>query len=159
MNCETAERWIQSALDGELDPQRTADLGDHLRECAACSSVQRQVQEIGEALRAGKPRLERRPFALNPGLLLLDARRRRTVEDSVVRALRRVAVVAALICVVAGAGVVSTLLALPSKGDTKAVKSMAVSASKSEEDSIFGDDQSLIIAILSSPRPRQESSR
>ena len=157
--CRQAEIWIQPSLDGELDPHKAAALRVHLRACSACAAAYRQVQEIREMIRAGMPRLERRPFALNPGLLLLDARRRRAAEDSVVRVLRRVAVAAALVSIVSGAGILASVLSIPSQREGKAMKSMAVSASKSAEDSLFGDDQTLIMAILASPPPRQEPGR
>jgi hypothetical protein len=70
MNCEQSERMILDYLDGELAPEETELLMNHLAECKACSQLLAQHQEqeklletyydclLKTALGAPKPKIE-----------------------------------------------------------------------------------------------------
>ena len=59
MRCGAAQRLISSALDGELDSQRTQALQAHLTDCDACRRAATNFRQLGATLdsaHAAEPR-------------------------------------------------------------------------------------------------------
>jgi len=46
MRCETWERWISDALDGELSGERAARLERHLRDCPGCRAYRESLTHL-----------------------------------------------------------------------------------------------------------------
>ncbi len=51
MNCELARELLEPLVDGELDPNRQADLREHFRECPACASRRQELLDQSAAIR------------------------------------------------------------------------------------------------------------
>ena len=50
MRCRRAQRWVSTALDGELSPERAEWLQDHLASCARCRAFSADLASVGNAL-------------------------------------------------------------------------------------------------------------
>lgn len=50
MNCDTAQEWLQEALDGELSMLHRAPLRAHLEDCADCRAAARQLDALAAML-------------------------------------------------------------------------------------------------------------
>lgn len=51
MNCEQTINLLDAYLDNELDPASYATVAAHLADCPACTGLQQQRQQLGNALR------------------------------------------------------------------------------------------------------------
>jgi anti-sigma factor RsiW len=53
VTCEDARSFLDAYLDGELDLVRSLEIGDHLRECAACARQSEEFNALRTAIRDG----------------------------------------------------------------------------------------------------------
>jgi len=49
-NCERTQVWVDAYLSNELNPETTAEVGDHLRRCRECKEDFRSRQQIRNRL-------------------------------------------------------------------------------------------------------------
>jgi hypothetical protein len=68
MTCESVEEQLSSLIDNELDPETSDQLARHLRSCAACGQVHRELQALVRSAAELEP-------LLPPDRLFLDIRR------------------------------------------------------------------------------------
>ena len=148
MNCERAARWVEARRDGELDPRSERELLDHLERCASCAAGEGVLLKIREAIRAGAPRLGSRPPTLNPDLLLLETRRARRDEETLIVSLKRVALAAAAM---AFASLLAAGWAFPlapaGHGAGSSIQAVAASSSGSQLEAIIDEENSIMMAL------------
>ncbi len=80
-------------IDGELDAERACAVARHVERCGACSALVAEERSMERALRAVRPS----PMRIDAAALANAASRRREEEIRLVRMLRRVAAVAAVL--------------------------------------------------------------
>jgi anti-sigma factor RsiW len=57
MRCGKARDWLSLALDGQLPPDRTISLEEHLEHCSACRGYRGDLEQGRRLLRATEPQL------------------------------------------------------------------------------------------------------
>ena len=55
MNCQTAQKWISAAMDGELSSRRGARLEQHLRGCDDCRRLREAWGGYGARMKSSVP--------------------------------------------------------------------------------------------------------
>ena len=55
MDCKSAQILIDGCLDHELEPGRSFEIEEHLRQCAFCSQTYKEHQVLSGAMREGAP--------------------------------------------------------------------------------------------------------
>src|SRR2546430_3840897 len=53
MNCLEAREMIHPYVDDELELVKTLEIEKHIRECAACAAVHRNIAALGSSMRDG----------------------------------------------------------------------------------------------------------
>ncbi len=57
MRCGKVRDWLSLALDGQLPPDRTLSLEEHLQRCSACRGYREDLEQGRRLLRATEPQL------------------------------------------------------------------------------------------------------
>ena len=102
MDCNRAAKWISLRVDGELEAVKGAELETHLGSCPACRAREEDERRLRALVRAGAPALEGRPASLSPAQIVIRSRRAFAEEASLVRSLKRVAALAAVLFLSSG---------------------------------------------------------
>jgi anti-sigma factor RsiW len=102
MDCDRAAKWISFRVDGELEAGRAGELETHLASCPACRAREEDERRLRALIRAGAPALEGRPASLSPAQIIFRSRRAFAEEASLVRSLKRVAALAAVLFLASG---------------------------------------------------------
>jgi anti-sigma factor (TIGR02949 family) len=76
MNCEEADRFLDAYLDDELEPDKRAELEQHLLECAECGEKLRRLREFRSFFAANAPHYPAPPELRNKVLARLEVRRK-----------------------------------------------------------------------------------
>jgi mycothiol system anti-sigma-R factor len=76
MSCEEADRFLDAYLDGELEPDKRADLEQHLLECAECQEKLRRLREFRSFFAANAPHYPAPPDLRNKVLARLEVQRK-----------------------------------------------------------------------------------
>jgi len=102
MDCNRAAKWISLQVDGELEAERAGELETHLGSCPACRARDEDERRLRALIRAGAPALEGRPASLGTAQIVFRSRRAFAEEASLVRSLKRVAALAAVLFLASG---------------------------------------------------------
>ncbi|MCZ6792986.1 MAG: zf-HC2 domain-containing protein [Planctomycetota bacterium] len=98
MNCDTTESRLKAWIDGELDTRTGREVETHVAGCAGCADRVADYRRLGELI-------QRAEIAAvgggQPGVIYEKARVARRDEEGVIRLLRRTAVTAAAVLVLA----------------------------------------------------------
>jgi mycothiol system anti-sigma-R factor len=79
MNCEEADRFLDAYLDGELEPDKRAELEQHLLECAECGEKLRRLREFRSFFAANAPHYPAPPELRNKVLARLEVQRKSNI--------------------------------------------------------------------------------
>jgi anti-sigma factor RsiW len=55
MKCKETQNRISAYLDGELEPQKSREIAEHLASCAACARVKAQLENAYDLLPENQP--------------------------------------------------------------------------------------------------------
>jgi anti-sigma factor (TIGR02949 family) len=76
MNCEEADRFLDAYLDGELEPDKRAELEQHLAGCAECKQKLDRLRQLREYFAADAPHHRAPPELKGKVLARLEVTRR-----------------------------------------------------------------------------------
>ena len=154
MDCKLASRLISSRIDGELETGDGPALEAHLGSCPACQALQGAERRMRDAIRAAATASESPPV-VSPAQILLRSRRAFAEEISIVRALQRVAALAAVLLFASGLAVFSPL-AVPSpsvpegrfpKGTSIENSIRVVASSEAPFEALIDQENSIVIGF------------
>ncbi|MBV8212545.1 MAG: anti-sigma factor [Verrucomicrobia bacterium] len=76
MNCEEADRFLDAYLDGELEPDKRAELDQHLADCPECKEKLARLRQLREFFTANAPHYPAPPELRGKVLARLEVTRR-----------------------------------------------------------------------------------
>ncbi|MBV8100355.1 MAG: anti-sigma factor, partial [Verrucomicrobia bacterium] len=76
VNCEEADRFLDAYLDGELEPEKRAELEQHLASCPECKQKLDRLRRLREFFTASAPHYPAPPELKGKVLARLDVTRR-----------------------------------------------------------------------------------
>lgn len=74
MDCDSANRYLDAFVDGELDPGVERALEEHLRRCSDCQSAVREIREFRSLFKLSAPRFKA-PLELRLRVLKITTQR------------------------------------------------------------------------------------
>jgi len=79
MNCEESDRFLDAYLDGELEPDKRAELDQHLAGCPECKLKLERSRQLREFFTANAPHYSAPPELKGKVLARLEATRRSNI--------------------------------------------------------------------------------
>jgi anti-sigma factor (TIGR02949 family) len=79
MNCEESDRFLDAYLDGELEPDKRAELDQHLAGCPECKQKLDRSRQLREFFTANAPHYSAPPELKGKVLARLEATRRSNI--------------------------------------------------------------------------------
>jgi anti-sigma factor (TIGR02949 family) len=76
MNCEEADRFLDAYLDGELEPDKRAELEQHLADCPECKQKLDRLRQLREFFTASAPHYSAPPELKGKVLARLEVTRK-----------------------------------------------------------------------------------
>jgi anti-sigma factor (TIGR02949 family) len=76
MTCEEADRFLDAYLDGELEPDKRAELEQHLADCPECKQQLNRLRQLRELFTANAPHYPAPPALKGKVLARLEVARR-----------------------------------------------------------------------------------